>query len=94
MAHGSATVDFGSAIPGHGDATVDVTGQTSIVAGSKCEAWVRVASSVDHSADEHAVESLEFAAGNIVAGVGFTIYAQIREGLASGVFNIDWVWTT
>jgi hypothetical protein len=32
--------------------------------------------SADHLADEHRVETLSVFAGNIVPGVGFTIYAQ------------------
>jgi len=93
MALGSTSLDFGAVTPGRGDATATVTGQGAILVDSKVEAMIRVADSADHSADEHGVETISIACGNIVAGVGFTVYAQIREGFASGVFNIDWVWT-
>jgi len=70
---GTADLDFG-AFPGKSDASVDVTGQTSIVAGSIVQAWIRPVATADHTADEHLVEELQVIAGNIVAGTGFTIY--------------------
>lgn len=72
---GTTTVDFG-AFPGKSDASIGVTGQAAIVAGSKVNAWLRLEATADHSADEHMVESLRVLAGNIVAGTGFTIYAR------------------
>ncbi len=73
-ASGTTTVDFG-AFPGKSDASVAVTGQTGIIAGSLVEAWIRPVATADHSADEHLVETIRVVAGNIVAGTGFTIYA-------------------
>lgn len=70
---GTATLDFG-AFPGASDASVAVTGQASILAGSYVEAWIRPVATADHSADEHMVETIKVFAGNISAGVGFTIY--------------------
>jgi len=94
MALGSATLDFGS-FPGSGQASVAVTGQTAIVAGSKVEAWLRLASTAEHSADEHMVEPIKVTAGNIVAGTGFTVYGeQLLGGLAYATWNVDWVWST
>ena len=83
-AQGTATIDFG-AFPGASDTSVTVTGQASILAGSLVEAWIFPADTADHSADEHMVEQIRVFAGNVVAGVGFTIYAfnanQINEPL-------------
>lgn len=73
MPLGTATLDFG-AFPGKSDASVDVTGQAAIAAGSLVEAWIRPAATADHSADEHMLETLRVFAGNIVPGTGFTIY--------------------
>lgn len=79
---GTTTIDFG-AFPGATDATVAVTGQTGILTGSLVEAWLRPEDTGDHTADEHWVETIMVMAGNIVAGVGFTIYGrstnQLRE---------------
>ena len=79
---GTATIDFGS-FPGSSDASIAVTGQASIIAGSLVEAWLRPEATADHSADEHVFETIRVVAGNIVAGTGFTIYGlntnQINE---------------
>lgn len=72
---GTATLDFG-AFPGASDASVAVIGQAAIVAGSVVQVQLFPADTADHLADEHRVETLTVFAGNIVAGVGFTIYGQ------------------
>ena len=73
-AQGTATVNFG-VFPGASDASVAVTGQGAIIAASLVEAWILPATTADHTADEHIVETFKVFAGNIVPGVGFTIYA-------------------
>jgi hypothetical protein len=88
---GTAAVDFG-ALPGSDGASVAVTGQSAIVAGSRVQAWIRLVSSVDHTPDEHRVENLKVTAGLIVPGTGFTIYVDCVEGLTHGNFNVDWEW--
>jgi hypothetical protein len=89
-AQGQTTIDFG-AFPGKSDASVAVTGQAAIVAGSLVEAWIRPEATADHSADEHMMETLKVFAGNIVAGTGFTIYAlnssQLNEPLEAPGWN-------
>jgi hypothetical protein len=90
MAEGITIVDFG-AFPGKSDASVDVPGQTTIVAGSVVEAWIRPEQTADHSPDEHMMETLKVIAGAPVAGVGFTIYAlntsQLNEPLEPPGWN-------
>ena len=85
-ASGTTTIDFG-AFPGGSDASVAVA-QASIASGSLVEAWLFPAATADHTADEHVVESIKVFAGNVQAGVGFTIYAvntsQINEPLSKG----------
>lgn len=82
MATGTAILNFG-AFPGASDASVNVTGQAAIVAGSLVEAWLRPVATADHTADEHMLETLKVFAGNIVAATGFTIYgfntSQLNE---------------
>lgn len=72
-AQGTATLDFG-AFPGASDASVAVTGQAGIVAGSLVEAWIRPVATADHTDTEHMVETLKVFAAAIVAATGFTIY--------------------
>lgn len=69
---GTATLDFG-AFPGASDASIAVASAT-IGASNLVECWIFPATTTDHSVDEHLVEQLLVRAGNIVAGVGFTIY--------------------
>ena len=81
MPRGTATLNFGAS--GASDASVTVTGQTFIGASSQVEAWLMATASTDHSADEHLIETIQVMAGNIVPGVGFTIYgvntSQLNE---------------
>lgn len=91
-AQGTAEVDFG-AFPGAAYATVAVTGQASIVAGSLVEAWIRPVATSDHRADEHIVDPPEIVAGDIVAGVGFTIHALTNNAIRHhGKYTVAWVW--
>jgi len=74
-AQGTATVNFG-VFPGQSDVTLAVTGQAGIVAGSVLQAWLRPTNTADHSVDEHVHETIRITAGDIVAGVGFSIFAR------------------
>jgi hypothetical protein len=92
LATGTATLNFG-AFPGATDTSVAVTEQDSIASDSYVEAWVSPATTVEHTADEHWVESLRVVAGNIQAGTGFTIYGRTDDKTRLyGRFNIGWVW--
>lgn len=73
---GTTTIDFGI-FPGKSDASIAVTGQSGIIAGSLVEAWIRPVATGDHSIDEHLADPPRVIAGNIVAGTGFTIYGFI-----------------
>lgn len=71
---GATTIDFG-AFPGSSDASLDITGQTGIDTSSVVTAWLQPADTDDHTADEHRLETISVMAGNVIPGVGFTIYA-------------------
>lgn len=94
-AQGQTTVNFGAA-PGGIFASVAITGQTGILSGSLVEAWLQPIVTADHTVDEHILEepNISIVAGNIIAGTGFTIYAQVRNPiwLEYGLFTVDWVW--
>jgi hypothetical protein len=79
---GIGTVNFG-AFPGGTDTVLTITGQPQILAGSTIDAWIVASPTADHSADEHWVDPPAITAGNIVPGVGFTIYAK-SQGPAGG----------
>jgi hypothetical protein len=90
---GNTTINFG-AWPGSALATAVITGQTNIQSGSVLFTAIRVASSADHTADEHVIDSPQTMAGTIVAGTGFTIYAAAPPGRPTlfGAYNIGWMW--
>lgn len=91
---GSATLDFG-ATPGEFDASVAVTGQTAILAGSHCEAFWMGDSTADHNADEHALGPclISLVCRDVVAGTGFTIVGRSACGhRLTGQWSVRWVW--
>lgn len=103
-AQGTTTVTFG-AWPGGAVATVAVTGQSGILSGSLCEAWLDATQggTADHTPDEHTVTNLQVSCENIVAGTGFTIVVTVPDtiatmgktpaaNLAYGAWNVTWVW--
>lgn len=85
---GTTTVDFGS---GKTDVTVAVA-SAGITAGQLVEAWLQPAATASNTVDNHWVEDLHIVAGSVVAGVGFTIYASCKTGLAHGIYNVAWVY--
>lgn len=89
---GTAVIDFGSTPVS--EASVAVTGQASILAGSQVEAFMQGSSTVDNTATDHRFAGVAFRilCDDIVAGTGFTIYVTSISGLATGTFNIRWVW--
>lgn len=90
---GSTTIDFGT-FPGSTDASVVVTGQSGIVAGSVVTAWPNAIATADHSAMEHIVDPPRFVAGDIVPGVGFTIYAFTQNTRRHyGQYSTAWTWS-
>lgn len=94
---GTTTINFG-AFPGTTDTSVAVSAP-AIAANSLVEAWIFPATTADHSADEHFIEPPLIVAGNVQAGVGFTIYAKCQPDAPStdgdecwGLWNVAWVW--
>ena len=75
-------------------ASVVITGQAGIVAGSKVEAWLdpTQAATADHSPDEHLKANIDVLCETIVGGTGFTIYLETRNLGQYGAWNVSWVW--
>lgn len=88
MAQGTTTVDFGSRST---DASVAVS-SPAITGTQLVEAWIFPATTVSNTVDNHWVDDIKVVAGNIQAGVGFTIYAKCTNGFAHGIYNIGWVY--
>lgn len=90
---GTAIVDFG-AFPGSNEASVAVTGQTTISATSKAEAYIMSDTTSDHTANDHAYVNIlaGFICDTPVAATGFNIIARSAEQL-QGTFQLRWVWS-
>ena len=91
---GTATLNFGTGT-GSAVATVAVTGQAGILSGSRVRVWFMAATTADHNADEHGLifpARVGLSAGNITAGVGFTIYAETELQLTGNV-SVCWEWS-
>jgi len=98
---GVATLDFGAFVAAPSEnsyieknAMVTVTGQTSILAGSVIQAFIRAepSGSADHSMDEHIIEDIRIVVANIVAGTGFDIYGECMLGGTYGQYDVQWIW--
>jgi hypothetical protein len=92
MATGTAVIDFGS-YPGSNEASVVVTGQSSILATTHVEAWMMAEASSDHTVNDASYAALltSLSCGIPTAATGFTIYARSTEKL-QGTFKVRWVW--
>lgn len=92
MPTGTSTIDFGS-FPGANEASVAVTGQTSILSNSVAEAYIMSEASANRTANDHRYVGLyiTLTCGDVVAGTGFTIYARSLDKM-TGQYSIRWVW--
>ena len=81
-AAGTAIVDFG-AFPGQSDASVTISAP-GISASSLVEAWILPDATVDHSPDEHTIETLTVKAdrSSIVVNTSFVIRVANTSQLA------------
>lgn len=90
---GTAIIDFGS-FPGSNEAIVVVTGQGTIGAGSKADAYFMADdTTIDHTANDHRYADIliSMTCGAIVPGASFTIFA-LSEHQMQGSFQVRWVW--
>ena len=78
-------------VSGSQRASVTITGQTGILAGSPCEAWLSATDSADHSDYEHRFAPIALRCGPPTAGAGFTIFGT-SPVMLRGKWNVNWVW--
>jgi hypothetical protein len=84
---GTTTINFGAQAT---DASVFVSAP-SITSGQLVEAWIFPAATASNTVDNHWVDEIRVMAGNVQAGVGFTIYGRCDRGFAHGQFNCGYV---
>jgi len=84
LGSGTSILDFGSGGSSH--VSLAVTGQAAILAGSLVYCWVKPEATVDHSADEHMVETIKVYASDVIAGTGFTLHAfNTSQTVSAGI---------
>lgn len=91
---GTATLAFGAA-PGTNVVTVNITGQTGITSAAQPKAWFAADTTADHNSYEHAImfpARIGLACGDVINGVGFTIYASTELRLTGNV-TCRWEWS-
>lgn len=85
---GTGMVDFGASPAS--ETHIDVTGLLTIASASIVDAWLVAVPTSDNTLDSHVSEDIRILAGNLVAGVGFTIYAVCRNGSTTGKWSVAW----
>lgn len=94
MASGQGVIecDFGSG-NGSNEASVAITGLTTILSTNAAEAFIMYESSTDYTAEDQAYLAafVGLTCGVPTDGVGFTIYARSTEEL-TGKLKIRYVW--
>jgi hypothetical protein len=89
-----ATLDFGTANPPLREATLAITGQTTIGASPAITVWISGDDATATNSQENhkiAMRILSLTAESIIAGTGFTIRG-ISEGDISGTISLHWMW--
>ena len=88
---GTVTLDFG-ATPAE-TASVTVTGQTWVASGSQIKAFFMRSTTAGNSADEHEEGGAmcPLVVGDLVAGTGFTIYANPINSYGLGQFTVGFI---
>lgn len=96
MSYGQGTVEINFGVhPGNNEASIAITGQTSISATSSVEAYVMADdTTTTHTANDHKyfVAFASLTCGTPTAGTGFTIYARSLDKL-SGSFKVHYIWS-
>jgi hypothetical protein len=80
---------------GSNEASFTVIGQSGILSNSHIEAWIQsepYGDGVHSAADQmYAAQSISLTCGNIIPGVGFTIYGRCLDKM-QGRFKVRWFW--
>jgi len=85
---GTATIDFG-ATPGT-NVVVTAVADVNVTALSAITVFMESDSTATHNAIEHQIAPIKLTAGDIVAGVGFNIYA-VSDWRLDGTFTVNYL---
>jgi hypothetical protein len=84
---GTAELDFGTS---NKTAEVIVTGVPGVLTTSRVIATTRIETTANHSEDDLLVDPIRTSVKSLVEGVGFTIYGEMDNAPANGLYKVDW----
>lgn len=87
LSSGTVQLDFGA---GNKTAITTVTGITAALTTSRAIATMRLEATASHSVDEMQIDPIRVLIKNLVPGVGFTVYGEMDNALANGLYKADW----
>jgi hypothetical protein len=84
---GTTQLDFGF---GNKTAEVIVTGIPKTTLESKVVVVMRIEATYSHTTDDLLIDPIRLAVKSLVPGVGFTVYGEMDNALANGLYKVDW----
>jgi len=84
---GTAQLDFGI---GNKTATVAVTGVPTTFSTSRVMASMRLEATANHPVDDLQVDPIRVLIRDLIPGIGFTIYGEMDNASANGLYKTDW----
>lgn len=89
---GTVSLNFGSIGNGSPYSSIDVIGQNNVKGTSSIQAWLSLSTTPEHGLDDLINDPVLVTVGNIVSGVGFTVYGRTIIGFSYGNYSINWSW--
>jgi hypothetical protein len=86
--NGTAQLDFGT---GNKTAEVVVTGVSDALTTSRVIASLRIVATTDHTTDDLLVDPIRVSVKSLVNATGFTIYGEMNNAKANGLYSVDWL---
>jgi hypothetical protein len=86
--NGTAQLDFGT---GNKTAEVVVTGVPDALTTSRVIASLRIVATTDHTTDDLLVDPIRVSVKSLVNATGFTIYGEMNNAKANGLYSVDWL---
>ena len=85
---GTSQLDFGS---GNKTAEVVVSSVSTVLNSSRVMATMRIEATANHPIDDLQIDPIRVGVKNLIAGIGFTIYGEMDNAPANGLYEVDWL---
>lgn len=84
---GTTQLNFGSS---NKTSEVIITGVSITLPTSRIIATMRLEATSDHSIDDLQIDPIRILVKELVTGIGFTIYGEMDNATANGLYKVDW----